>query len=118
MRVGGYVALGVGVVGVGLGTVFLLSANSKQKDADAAFDACGGKACSGADRAKVDSLDSDVASSKTLSLTSFVVGGAGLATGATLLVLSGKHKSEPSAQLAPRLQPWVGFRSVGLSGTF
>jgi hypothetical protein len=118
MRIGSYVALGVGVVGVGLGTVFLLSANSKQKDADSAFDACGGKACSGPDRAKVDSLDSDVATSKTLSLTSFVVGGAGLATGVTLLVLSGKHQSEPTAQRTPRVQPWVGYRSVGLSGTF
>ncbi|HET7539465.1 MAG TPA: hypothetical protein VFK05_06315 [Polyangiaceae bacterium] len=118
MRIGGYVGLGVGVVGVGLGTVFLLSANSKQKDADAAFAACGGKACSGPDRAKVDSLDSDVATSKTLSLTSFIVGGVGVATGVTLLVLSGKQKSEPTAQLAPRVQPWIGYRSLGLSGTF
>jgi hypothetical protein len=53
-----------------------------------------------------------------LALTSFVVGGVGLATGVTLLVLSGKQKSEPTAQLAPRVQPWLGYRSVGLSGTF
>lgn len=118
MRVGGYVGIGVGVVGVGLGTAFLLSANSKQKDADDAFAACGGKSCSTADRAKVDSLDSDAATGKTLALTSFVVGGVGLATGVTLLVLSGKHKSEPTAQQAPRVQPWFGYRSVGLSGTF
>jgi hypothetical protein len=118
MRIGGYVGLGVGVVGVGLGTVFLLSANSKQKDADAAFEACGGKSCSVPDRAKVDSLDSDAATNKTLALTSFVVGGVGLATGVTLLVLSGKQKSEPTAHVTPRVQPWIGFRSVGLSGTF
>lgn len=118
LRVGGYVALGVGVVGVGLGTVFLLSANSKQKDADDAFDACGGKSCSGPERANIDSLDSSAATSKTLALTSFIVGGAGLATGVTLLVLSGSHKSEPTAQLTPRVQPWIGYRSLGLSGTF
>jgi len=118
LRIGGYIGLGVGVVGVGLGTAFLLSANSKQKDADAAFEACGGKACSGPDRVKVDGLDSDAATGKTLALTSFVVGGVGLATGVTLLVLSGKQKSEPTAQLAPRVQPWLGYRSVGLSGTF
>jgi len=119
MRIGGYVGLGVGVVGVGLGTVFLLSANSKQSDADAAFEACGGKSCSLADRANVDALDSDAATSKTLALTSFVVGGVGLATGVTLLVLSGKQKSsEPAARLTPRVQPWIGYRSVGLSGTF
>jgi len=118
MRVGGYVGIGVGVVGVGLGTAFLLSANSKQKDADAAFEACGGKSCPPGDRAKVDSLDSDAASGKTLALTSFIVGGVGLATGVTLLVLSGSHKSEPTAQLTPRVQPWIGYRSLGLSGTF
>lgn len=118
LRVGGYVGLGVGVVGVGLGTVFLLSASSKQKDADSAFEACGGKSCSGPDRVKVDSLDSDAATNKTLALTSFVVGGVGLATGVTLLVLSGKHQAEPTAQLAPRVQPWIGYRSLGLSGTF
>ncbi len=118
LRIGGYIGLGVGVVGVGLGTVFLLSSNSKQKDADNAFEACGGKACSGPDRVKVDALDSDAATGKTLALTSFVVGGVGLATGVTLLVLSGKQKSEPTAQLAPRVQPWIGYRSVGLSGTF
>lgn len=118
LRVGGYVGLGVGAVGVGLGTVFLLSANSKQKDADAAYEACGGKSCPSADRGKIDSLDSDAATNKTLALTSFVVGGVGLATGVTLLVLSGNHKSEPTAQRAPRLQPWVGYRSLGLSGTF
>lgn len=118
LRIGGYIGLGVGVVGVGLGTAFLLSANSKQKDADSAFAACGGKACSGPDRVKVDDLDSSAATSKTLALTSFVVGGVGLATGVTLLVLSGKQTSEPTARLAPRVQPWIGYRSVGLSGTF
>ena len=92
--------------------------NSKQKDADAAFEACGGKSCPPADRTKVDALDSDAATSKTLALTSFVVGGAGLATGVTLLVLSGKQKSEPAARLAPRVQPWIGYRSLGLSGVF
>jgi hypothetical protein len=119
MRVGGYVALGVGVVGVGLGTVFLLSSSSKQKDADAAFDACGGAACSVADRDKVDALDSDAATGKTLALTSFIVGGVGLATGVTLLVLSGKQKSaEPAALLKPRVEPWIGYGSLGLRGTF
>jgi hypothetical protein len=118
MRVGGYVALGVGAVGVGLGTVFLLSANSKQKDADAAFEACGGASCSVADRTKIDGLDSDAATGKTLALTSFVVGGLGLATGVTLIVLSGKKSSEPAALLTPRVEPWIGYRSLGLRGTF
>ena len=115
MRIGGYVALGVGVVGVGLGTVFLLSASSKQKQADDAFQACGGKACPAADRTKVDGLDSDAASGKTLALTSFLIGGIGAATGVTLLVLSGKGSNTESAA---HISPYVGYRSLGLSGTF
>jgi len=120
MRIGGYVGLGVGVLGVGLGTVFVLSANSKQKDADAAFAACGGKSCSGEERKHVDSLDGEVATSKSLALTSFIVGGVGVATGVTLLVLSGKQRAEPSAHVAPapRVVPWIGYRSLGVSGTF
>ncbi len=34
MKIGAYVALGVGVVGAGVGTFFLLKANSKKSDAD------------------------------------------------------------------------------------
>lgn len=50
-----------------------------------------------------------------LAFTSFVVGGIGAATGITLLVLSGKHSStEATAQV----EPWIGYQSAGLSGTF
>ena len=114
MRIGGYVGIGVGVVGVGLGTVFLLSAGSKQKEADDAFKACGGKACSQAEFNKVDALDGDAASGKTLAFTSFVVGGLAAATGVTLLVLSKGHSSETAAHITP----YVGYRSLGLTGSF
>jgi hypothetical protein len=115
MKIGGYVALGVGVVGVGLGTVFLIAANNKQKQGDDAFQACGGKACPVADRGTVNGFDSDAASGKTLALTSFIVGGAGLATGITLLVLGSKNKSP---ETAAHVEPFVGYRSLGLSGCF
>lgn len=115
LRIGGYVALGVGVVGVGLGTVFLLSASSKQKQGDEAFDACGGKSCPASQRGAVDALDSSAASGRTLAFTSFLVGGVGVATGITLLALSGKHAS---SETAAHVEPWIGYQSAGLSGTF
>lgn len=113
LRIGGYVALGVGVVGVGLGTVFLLSASSKQKQADDAFTACGGKMCPVSQRP--DALDSSAASGRTLAFTSYLVGGIGVATGITLLVLSGKHSS---SEATAHVEPWIGYQSAGLSGTF
>ncbi|MEO7035698.1 MAG: hypothetical protein ABI548_17340 [Polyangiaceae bacterium] len=115
LRVGGYVALGVGVVGVGLGTVFLLAASSKQKQGDDAFEACGGKSCPVSQRAFVDSLDSNAASGRTLAFTSFLVGGIGAATGITLFVLAGKHGS---SETTAHVEPWIGYQSAGLSGSF
>jgi hypothetical protein len=115
MRIGGYVALGVGVVGGGLGTVFLLSASNKQKQGDDAFNACGGKSCPVSQRGAVDALDSSAASGRTLAFTSFLVGGIGAATGITLLVLSGKHGS---SEATAHVEPWLGYQSVGLRGSF
>jgi hypothetical protein len=114
MRIGGFVALGVGVVGAVVGTVFLVSGSGKQSDADTAYKNCGGPLCPLASRDHVHSLDSDAASAKTLGVVGLVVGGVGLATGATLLVLSGRHTSETQASV----QPWIGYRSAGVSGSF
>jgi len=117
MRIGSYVALGVGVVGLGMGTVFGLSSKSKRSDANAA-DAkleptC---PCSADDPAakNVASLDNSARSAMTLSIVGFAVGGVGIATGVTLFVLSGKHQEKAAA----RIEPWVGLGSAGLRGAF
>lgn len=112
MKIGGYVALGVGVVGVGLGTVFLLKANSKKSDAD---DLCSSPAgCPLSKKGEVDALDDDYKSAGTLSVVSYAVGGVGLITGVTLLVLSGGKHTESTAGITP----WIGYQSAGLSGRF
>jgi len=112
MKVGGYIALGVGVVGVGLGTVFLLKATSKKSDAN---DLCGAPAgCPLSKKSEIDELDSDYKSAGTVSIISYAVGGIGLATGITLLALSGSKHSESAA----RVTPWIGYQSAGLSGRF
>lgn|SRR6185369_4977510 len=112
MKIGAYAALGVGVVGVGLGTVFLLKANSKRSDAD---DLCSAPAgCPLSKKSEVDALDSDYKTAGTLSVVSYAVGGVGLITGVTLLVLSGGKHAENAAGVTP----WIGYQSAGLSGKF
>ncbi len=120
MLVGSFVALGVGVVGMGMGTAFGLKSSSKRSDADALEEefvgVCGNDCLSTDPTAKkIDDLDSEAKSAKTLSAVGFALGGVGLATGAVLFILSGKEKQ--SAQ-APRVRGWVGVGSVGLSGQF
>lgn len=120
MRIGAYVAYGVGAVGLGLGTVFLLSSSSKRKDADAAYDACLATGdCRENDAAarKTASLDDEARSAMTLSIVGFAAGGVGVAVGtALLLASSGSSQERPPTGLSVR--PFVGFDRAGLYGTF
>ncbi len=118
LRIGSYVALGVGVVGLGLGTFFVLRSSSKRKDADAAYKACGSPCLdSNPKSAEVASLDSSARSAKTLGTVGFIVGGVGVATGVTLFLLSGKKQGAEHAD-APSIHPWIGLESAGMTGTF
>jgi tetratricopeptide (TPR) repeat protein len=116
MRIGAYVAFGVGAVGLGLGTVFLLQSMGKQSDADAICNLPGGK-CPNERKAEVDKLDSDAKSASTLSVVGFAVGGAGVAAGVVMLLLSGKSEST-TASAPTTVYPWVGINSGGLAGRF
>jgi hypothetical protein len=111
-----WVALGVGAVGIGVGTGFALSSSSKVDEANklCAFGP-NGNACPQADAAHAASLDDDARTARTISIVGFVVGGVGLATGATLLVMGLTHK-EPAATAS--IQPWVGLGSAGVNGRF
>jgi hypothetical protein len=62
----------------------------------------------------VNSLTDDYKSKSTLSVVGYAVGGAGLITGITLLVLSGSKHSESAAGVTP----WIGYQSAGVSGRF
>jgi hypothetical protein len=114
MKIGAYAALGVGVVGLGLGTVFALKASSKRGEADDLCNLPGGK-CPADKKDQIDSLDSDADSASGVSVAGFVVGGLGVAAGVTLLVLSSKSSSSARA---PAVTPWVGYKSAGVLGRF
>lgn len=118
MRIASYAAFGVGVVGLGIGTGFLLSSASKRSDADKLYaDKC---PCSKDDpaAAQVASLDDSARSAQTISIIGFVVGGVGVATGTVLFFLSGKKDTEPSSTVTGKIEPWIGLGSVGVSGTY
>ena len=120
MRIGAYVALGVGVVGLGAGTIFRLSANSKYKQANDITDSNDNCPSSGPCELapslfdKRQQLGKDGDSAKTLSLVGFIVGGVGVATGVTLFVLSNKKEQAAAATV----EPYVGIGHLGMRGSF
>jgi len=117
LRIGSYVAFGVGAVGLGLGTVFLLQSSSKRSEADDLCTLPKG-ACDKSVEAEVNDLDDQADSAATLGVVGFVAGGVGIATGVTLLILSsGGSKSSASTE-KPHVEPWVGRNTVGIRGTF
>ncbi len=111
-----WVSLGVGAVGAGLGTLFILQSSSKKSDADAAFSACNAKVCTSTERDNIKNLDKSGASAATLALVSYGVGAAALTTGIYLL-LSPSSGSEPKKDSA-RIVPFVGPRFVGATVSF
>jgi hypothetical protein len=118
LRLPAYIALGVGAVGVGLGTYFALDAG---KAADEADDMCGGSrsSCelqSGVSRDDVESKNDQAGSSRTMAIVGFVIGGAGLAAGGTMLVLSMQDEGATAAE--PGVVPYVGFGEAGVVGRF
>jgi hypothetical protein len=115
-----WVAFGVGAVGLGVGTVFALKAKSNADDANSACQHSGpdGQSnwCTAGDRSKVNGLDDDSRSAKSVAIAGFVVGGVGLVTGITLLIATSKHEEKPVA--TRMITPWVGLGSAGVSGRF
>lgn len=105
-----YVALGIGLVGLGVGAVAGAEVSSKSSSLSSA---CGASKVCPADEA------SDIRTAKTwaaLSTAGFIVGGAGLATG-LLFFLTTRGSSRPAAH-GPTVRPVVGASYVGLDGAF
>ncbi len=110
-----YGSLGVGVLGVALGTYMLVDGLSLRSDSDDKFDACNPSGCSDSQIEEIDRLGDDSASSLSWSAVGYTVGGLGIAAGVTLLLLD--SDDEPQAN-EPELRPWVGAGTVGVRGSF
>lgn len=112
MTLGGYVGLGVGVLGLGAGTVFAIVSHGKRADGD---ELCPGGLCRVSDKSELEALDSQASLMGQLAIAGFAVGAAGVATGVTLLLLG---RETPSPAKVGSVTPWVGYGSAGVAGTF
>ena len=113
-RIGSYISFGVGVLGIGAGTFFLIRAHSTQSGSDAEYNGCLPD-CPASKQEHISSLDTRALHQRTESAVSFIVGGVGLATGVTLLLLEPKR---PAANSAAYVRPWLGLGQAGLYGAF
>lgn len=120
MRIGSYVAFGVGAIGLGLGTYFLIDAASESSAADEAYEKCiaDGSCLASDPYAKQTAEHDDAArSSRRFSIVGFAVGGVGIAAGTALLLMSSSSSSEGDVPVA-KVRPYVGFGHAGLVGSF
>ena len=135
LMIGSIVAFGVGAVGLGLGVGFGLDASSKNDEASQlCVDASGSSSCSTIPvndpiALEVQELDDAASTSRTISTVGFVVGGVGVATGVTLLVLSLREPARTGFAASPRsaksnsagdfsARAVVGLDYLGVAGTF
>lgn len=111
-----YTALGMGAVGVGVGTVFLLQRNSTRTAADEHFYECTLRVCSDSERESFLDEDKKAATYGTLSLVGFGVGAAAVSTGVYLLLTRDSKPKNNTARL--HLIPYVGLGNAGAVGSF
>jgi hypothetical protein len=104
----GTVSLGIGGAGIIMGSVFGLLAMSKRNALDGT---CHAKVCPPSEQ---DNLDG-ARLQGTVSTVGFIVGGVGLAAGATLLLWPSAAEVKTSSV---SMQPWLGFGSTGVRGAF
>jgi len=118
--VAGYSALGLGLVGGVLGTVFLVQSNDSYRTADEIYAQCtpgpSGVVCDSSQLSEINRLDSEGQTQTIVGATALAVGGAAVVTGVVLLVVGGKANKKAAS--ASHLQPLVGLGTVGLRGRF
>jgi hypothetical protein len=114
-RVAGFVTLGVGGAFAFVGVAAGLAALDNQEGLERECPAGTAKVYCFSDEFKA--RYNTYALQRNLSVAGFVVGGAGIATGIVLLVLSGKSKPAAPAKTSV-IEPWIGVGSAGIRGTF
>ena len=110
-----YIGFGVGALGIGSGTYFIIKAHKTQTDADGQYTACYPH-CSFDAKGAIADLDTAARNQTIASVASYIVGGVGLAAGVTFLVLDSKRTSAPPGVAI--IRPWVGLGQAGILGSF
>ncbi|MGO8992738.1 MAG: hypothetical protein ACLQVI_05385 [Polyangiaceae bacterium] len=107
-----FVALGVGVVGVAVGSIFGVVALGTKSTLDGE---CPNKNCpSSSDQSTINSLGTQA----WVSTIGFGVGIVGLGVGTVLLVTGGSSSASTKTGKGPHVTPYFGPGSAGLTGTF
>jgi hypothetical protein len=119
MRIAGWAGIGLGVVGATVGTIFLVQRGSKSDEANNIYHSCPAvqgdrRDCTPDKQSQIAALDQDAKKATTMAVVGYAVGGVGLIGGVTLLLLA--PKSAPAT--GARLRPWLGWNSVGVTGSF
>jgi len=120
--IAGYVGLGLGAVGIGVGSFFLVSSINSSNQANSEF-ACDSTTagCSKQQQDQITAHDNDADKARVLSIVSYSVGGAAAITGLVLLLTD--HPSAPQEE-SPTHEPFSNVRvlpglgSVSVSGNF
>jgi hypothetical protein len=109
-RMIGYVAIGVGAAGIGTGIVAGLLASSRYDDAESQCPdhRCTEGTAGGSSLAEFRTL-------RTVSTVGYVMGGVGIATGVTMLLVH--SKAGPRSRSAS-VRPWIGAGCAGVAGAF
>jgi hypothetical protein len=116
LRSAAYITGGIGLLGIGLGVVEMTSAKSKDSDAGNLYDQCNPH-CTADQQQAVKDLESKRDSASALSVVGFVAGGAALATGFVLFLVSGGSDKAPPAKAAS-VSPFIGVGTAGVVGRF
>jgi hypothetical protein len=115
-RIAGYITLGVGVAGTGVGTYFLISSLDKRGQADDLFACDATQSCTPAQVTEVGNLDDEADRSRNFAIAGYAVGAAGIVTGLVLLLTDSPSKSRSGA--VRDVHVVAGLRSIGVAGTF
>jgi len=114
-RTMGFVAGGVGIAGLVVGTVSAISLNAKSSDRNHVNACSATHSCTSADQDRVNQLTNDMRSNATWAGIGLIGGGVAV-IGGTLLVLTAPSAA-PKPARAHRIdvQPWIGKSSTGIA---
>jgi hypothetical protein len=112
-------ALGIGVVGFGLGFYLNKQSGDFEEEAEWLFEACNPRVCTQEERTRIDGIDDQADSAGSKSLLAFATGAVAVAVGGiVLLAPSSDDEAKPAKTSALRIDPWLAGGVGGVRGVF
>lgn len=120
LRLASYISLGVGVVGVAVGTGFTLAAVDKRNELSGLADQCSGGTCVSfnSEPRRAQELAAESRHASAIATLGFLVGTVGLVTGGVLYWLQREQGKLAADVAGVELEPLVGLGAAGVSGRF